>query len=144
MKRFWVAVFGFLALTAAVSADARSNMTIVVAGLESVGFEWEPWGNEMCARDDLCTILAGKIQIQAIGRNVDLMPTSQEPTDVYLLACSAVLAALTGRGIESAMKSVAAGFEQATGGQSRQDFGAFRLTMKAPAGSHLECGFLTP
>lgn len=144
MQRFLFLIFGFFLLTTAASADARSNMAGIVKSLEGVGFEWEPWGNDVCSRDDLCSILAGHIQVQAIARTVDVLPSSREPLDVYLLACSAVLAGLTGRDIESAMRSVSQVLVEASGGRAQQEFGAYRLVMKAPAANDVECSFYTP
>lgn len=144
MKRFLLVAVGLLALTATAGADARSNMSAIVDSLEAVGFEWEPWGNDVCARDDLCAILAGHIEIQAIGQSVDVFPTTQEPTDVYLLACSAVLSALTGHEMDAAMSSVALGMVQAASGRAVQDFGGYRFTISGQPGDDLECGFTTP
>lgn len=145
MLRILTVMVAILAATGTAQADARTSMTSIVESIEAIGFEWEPWGNDLCARDDLCAIMAGDIQIQAIGSSVDVMPSSQEPMDVYLLACTATLAGLTGRSTDSAMKSVGTGFaDAARNGQYRVEFGAYTMIMRANSRGDLECSFRTP
>lgn len=121
------------------------NLIDAINGIESnyaVDVEYS-FGEKYCTNDNYCEAMADKVQIQAMGYIVDVLPSTQVSPSYYLSVCSGTLIGLTGANRELAENILKSAFNAASSsGQGRSDFAGVTIDIRADSNGILGCKFV--
>lgn len=133
MKRvFCAAAIALLAVPAfaAVGDSPRDNLKAAIVEIDAAGIPWEQFGQDLCRHEGFCAIEVGPLQVHAVGKTVEVLPSSQVAPEDALLLCSSILAGLSYRSPDSTMVSVSQAYlKAAITGSHQEDFGRIRWSV---------------